>query len=743
ASVTTLVPALAPPETTGVQFSAAIAQPLPTPESAAPLPAVAVSESQDLATFTPPGPLPPAAPSSPAEAYAQSVDRVLQVVNGSSPEVLTDSATELGANSLNSANSNGWHTPDINCEESVANGANPSPQVDGIGAAIAPLPAATCVAQVDILVVPPATDGPVTGEYDSHSIPPHPIPPHQLHPGIPPGVPIYRVPEDQQIQELLEESEADFIPEAEPSVDSPTLNITNAGAERDDDLSPLERQPTRLFNLETANQLADNALQMSAGFHQTLSNDSPAPATGGQLYYGSIDWGITDDWQIGLAGQYFDDPPPSAIDGEFPNITLFSIAPNVKYRVLDQEQFDLGVQGSVELFSVDSSLYDTDGAEAQVVGSLHVPMTYEVGSEVQLHLTPGVAFFPDSINGNDFYGTVFSVGTGVSWQPSERLLFYGTLNLPLGPGGNAISTDDQDMEQQLVWTVGSRYNVTPKVGVDLYASNGLGVTPATGVLAFLPEGEDAVVGLKLNYTPDLSVGYRSSFRDGASEDLTERDRQLLLDGFTLSTPHTVQPGSVLISTGGGTNERYYGSVAYSPDEDFQIEGLIEEFSSPNNIITENEAGDNVKYAVGAQLRLLNQQQGDPFSLGVRLLGGRDTDDDRQIGTLFADLPMAYDVSDRTTLFANPRLAAFSEDEVFGIGVGVNHEVLDGLQLVGEVTPVIDETVVWAAGARYTVPKTGLSLDLYASNAAGRNGLGTLVGESDTNVGFNLNWLMGG
>ncbi|NEQ96110.1 MAG: hypothetical protein F6K30_05200 [Cyanothece sp. SIO2G6] len=50
--------------------------------------------------------------------------------------------------------------------------------------------------------------------------------------------------------------------------------------------------------------------------------------------------------------------------------------------------------------------------------------------------------------------------------------------------------------------------------------------------------------------------------------------------------------------------------------------------------------------------------------------------------------------------------------------------------------------MWAAGAWYAVPKTGVSLDLYASNAAGRNGLGTLVGEADTSAGFNFNWLVG-
>ena len=140
-------------------------------------------------------------------------------------------------------------------------------------------------------------------------------------------------------------------------------------------LSPLETPPGRLFNLETANQLPDNALQISVGTHQTLPDD--APGTGDQLYYGSIDWGATDDLQLSLAYQNFDDSPAEPINGVSPNITLESIAPSLKYRLLMTERLALGVQGSVEYFSFESDLFNSDdsGGEA-IIGSLHAPLTY-------------------------------------------------------------------------------------------------------------------------------------------------------------------------------------------------------------------------------------------------------------------------------------------------------------------------------------------------------------------------------
>ena len=520
----------------------------------------------------------------------------------------------------------------------------------------------------------------------------------------------------------------------------PGATVTSRPISEDITLSPLERPPTRLFNLETANQLSAGSIQLSTGFHQTISSD--VDGTGNQLYYGAVEWGINDDLQIAFTGEFYDDPPAQAIDGELPDITWLSLAPSIKYRLVNEEHFSLGVQGSVELLSLSSSLLDTDDSDERVIGSLHLPMTYTMSPKFQFHLTPGVAFFPASINDVEFYDTVFLLGGGFSWQPSERWLVFSTLNLPLGPGGNTID-DDQSIDRQLVWTVGTRYTVTPKVGVDLYGTNGFGVTPATGILSFIPEGDEPLIGLRLNYTPDLGSGYRSSFRQTQPVPLSERDRHLLIDGFTLTTANTLEPGTVALTGGFGTNDSYNVSVAYSPDQELQIEAALDQFGSDDDVSLDDSAGDNLKYMLGVRIRLLNQFQGDPLSLGVRILGGRDTGERNQIGILFAEVPVTYQVNSRAALFFNPRLAAFSDTVRFGVGLGLNYEIARGLQLIGEVTPVVDdEPTVWAVGTRYQVPRSSISLELYATNAIGRNGLGNLAGESGARLGFNINWVIG-
>lgn len=505
--------------------------------------------------------------------------------------------------------------------------------------------------------------------------------------------------------------------------------------------TPLQRPPVSLFNLETANQLPAGAVLAKFGAHQTIPDSSPG--TGSQLYYGGIEYGITDDLQIGLSGQVYDDPPTQAINGQTPNITVLSLAPSVKYRLLKAKQLSLSVQGSVELLSLSSSLFDTDDGDGlSVVGSVHVPVTYTASPNLQLHITPGVSILPGSLNDSEFYGTSLTLGTGMSWQPSEQWLIYSSLTLPIGPGGNTINSD-QSIGRQPVWALGSRYNVTPRTGIDLYATNGLGVTPATRILTSIPEGEELLVGIALNYTPDTGLGYQSSFRETPRMPLSARDHQLTADGITLTSANTLQPGSVALSTGAGTNGNYRLGIAYSPDIDFELEAIVEDFGSDDDITETNSAGDTLRYMLGASIQLLDQRQNDPISLSARILGGRDTDKAGTVGALFVDLPITYQVNPRTALFFDPRLAAFGGDINVGLGLGINYEVAQGLQFIGEITPVFgNERMVWAFGGRYSFPRTAVDLELYATNAAGRSGLGTLIGQSDTQVGAGLRWVIG-
>ncbi|MEO0768534.1 MAG: hypothetical protein AAFY72_03740, partial [Cyanobacteria bacterium J06649_4] len=452
-------------------------------------------------------------------------------------------------------------------------------------------------------------------------------------------------------------------------------------------------------------------------------------------------WGITDNLQLSLSGHSYDDPPIRAVNGASQNITFTSLAASVRYRLLNGEQLALGVQGALESLAFSSDLFDSADGGANIAGAVHLPLSYTVSPELQLHLTPGVSLLPGQINGNEFYDTIFTVGTGVSWQPSERWLLYGALNAPLGPGGNTIETD-RDIDRQLIWSLGSRYNVTPRTGINLYATNGLGVTPATAILASIPGGDDLLLGVEVQYTPDTGLGYRDRFDGESRPPLSARDRQLMSDGITLASGNTLAPGNVEISAGAATQGQFYGKLAYSPDEALQFELSFEDAGSIDETIDATTAiNEAVRYSVGGRVQLLDQRLGDLVSLSARILAGRDVDD--EVGVLFADVPMTYEVNSQLALMLDPQIALSGVDDRAGLGLGVNYEVVEGLQLIGELTPVFGgDRTIWAIGTRYGFAQNGLSLELYGTNAVGRHGVGTLVGEDDARFGAGLTWVVG-
>jgi hypothetical protein len=94
---------------------------------------------------------------------------------------------------------------------------------------------------------------------------------------------------------------------------------------------------------------------------------------------------------------------------------------------------------------------------------------------------------------------------------------------------------------------------------------------------------------------------------------------------------------------------------------------------------------------------------------------------------------SYKSSDRFVFTVAPKLGAFGNVDMAGLGLGVNYQVSDNLELIAEATPVgLDgDTATWAAGLRYNIGKSGFSIDASATNAVGRQGIGSMIAQDDT------------
>lgn len=517
--------------------------------------------------------------------------------------------------------------------------------------------------------------------------------------------------------------------------------------------TPLQLPPIRLFNLETANQLPAGAIQFNGGIRAfpASSDETLAGGSGLQVFSFSVDGGVTDRLQLGASFWAFSDAPGKRIAGEAPDLTFGALAPTLKYQILKKDKLSLGVNTSVEALYISSQLgLFTTSQEKDpsytAAGSVLFPLTYSVTPQFQVHFTPGVAFFPGDLNGTDFYGTFFNLGAGFSWQPVQRFNLFADINGPLGPGDNTVRSSDGSLTKAVVWSAGFRYLVNPALGFDVYATNAFGTTPATRLLTFIPDSSQVAVGAALNFTPDIGQNYQTSFRSGPRVKLTERDRQLLLDGFTLTTPATQLPRMLGVRAGIGTGTGFRLSTGLTNDGQLELSG--EQLDEGVDIIAgpgENYSGD-FNMSVGVKLRFLDQVQGDPFSLALKGSYGQGvvTGEGRVRTWGIFELPVGYNIS-RATLFFNPKVGILANTTPAGIGLGLNYQLWQGLQFIGEFTPMVTgERSVWSVGLRYLAPKLNLGVDLYGSNAAGQNtALGGLVAQEDPKVGINIHWLFGG
>ncbi len=510
--------------------------------------------------------------------------------------------------------------------------------------------------------------------------------------------------------------------------------------------TPLQLAPSKLFNLETANQQPAGTVSISTGV-RFFFTDQVGFSTGLQVYNAAIDGGVTDRLQLGLATTLFDDRLPRALSGQSVDLQFLSIAPNFKYQLIKDSNLSLGLSGSLELLQILTTpglLNPTPETITgnHLAGTLQVPLSYALNPELQVHFTPGVAFYPETINATPFFGTILNLGAGLSWQPLEQVNLFADLNLPLS-GGNAISSQDSSIFRQLVWSAGLRYLVNPDVGLDLYATNAFGTTPATRFLSFVPDGDQTAIGVNLNYTPDFGQGYASSFRKSPLVQLDQQDAALLLDGLTLTSADTLLPGMLRLRGGLGAGDGL--NIAYGLTNDFQVE-LIGEQLREGKDLNSDTYGPGLKLGPAVKLRFLDQVQGDPFSLGLKVALGLDLISDDRIGLFSAELPFLYRLAPQVALSFNPKAAFVLERSVVGAGLGVNYGLSKDLQLIGEFTPLFTgQTPVWSVGARYFNSALGLGVDVYGSNAIGQYTLGGLVAQSDngTSVGFNLHWLLGG
>lgn len=496
--------------------------------------------------------------------------------------------------------------------------------------------------------------------------------------------------------------------------------------------TPLARQPIRLLHLNTANQLKAGDSIASYGETQTIQGGS---GTGNQTYFTYSDWGLTDDLQIGWAYMLNDDPTYLPINGVNIDQQYQSMGPNIKYRFYQDENWSLGILGALEQFQIYSGpgLYNNQESPTvsnTLAGTIQVPISYDLSKEFQVTLTPSVNIFSNNLNGVPFFGTIFNLGAGASWQIFDNLSVFANTTVPLGSGNNALNTSRQFF-RKVLWSVGGTLAYNKAIAIELHLTNSFGGTPTTGILTLPTASNEVLLGGSFIMVPSAKEKRNDIV-------LSDRNQKLSFDWFTLTTPYILPTDDYGLRLAGDSGGTIGGGIFYSFLQDFQVEAIVSAIGGfDTKSVLDQAQGTDTQWRAGGKLVILNQLDGDPFSISGRLTFGRDFGNKE--GYMMVEYPMMYEFNEQWAALFSPKAAINGGNTPVGLGFGVNYQIMPELQMIGEVTPIITgERTVWAAGFRI-FPIKNIAIDLLGTNSTSQFDLGELIAEPGTRFSASIQW----
>ncbi|OWU86256.1 hypothetical protein ATO6_05320 [Oceanicola sp. 22II-s10i] len=498
-------------------------------------------------------------------------------------------------------------------------------------------------------------------------------------------------------------------------------------------VTAMERQPDALFNFTTGDVLPRGAFRFRLGFLQTNPSIQTA-GTGNQIYQSGAAFSPMEGLQFGVDYINHVDPPPRPIATDTPGRSAQVVGggAHVKYRFYDEGPLTMSAQIAGEFLKFSSTIFGKFSQDYEFVGSAHLPVSYDVAPGIRLHLTPGVSIFPGSRGGSTFYGTVASVGAGVTWQVVERLLVYGTVTQPL-TGANTIRSDGSYGRKPVI-TGGARFLFAPNSSVEVFATNGMGTTPTTSVLTYFPNGDMVMIGAMLNLTFGRGSPEKPIYDRAPGTTLTSYQTALQSNGFTLQTPRTRDRGTVELHGEIGTDGARAAHVSVSPDHFLELGASYEEVANDGSAAINALPGTTGRWSGTFKLQFMDQVDGFPVSLGYTFQAGRDR---QKNGVLYMSLPMMREFGPNFAMTVEPKAAFFGSQEIYAVGLGASYSVTPDIRVIGEYTVRDGGRDIWAIGAKTRVQGMPLDVGLHATNAIGAYGINAMTGQSDPKFGLSI------
>ncbi|GAB4524687.1 MAG: hypothetical protein Tsb0014_03370 [Pleurocapsa sp.] len=329
-------------------------------------------------------------------------------------------------------------------------------------------------------------------------------------------------------------------------------------------------------------------------------------------------WGITDKLQLALQFQHVDSSSPAKQSDFISERTEDNeAAMEVKYRLwqnAEQTQLLSGVVGAswgTRGFKFTGRGTITEINNRDIFVSLAVPFTI-TENRWQYTIAPTIGFFKEDsavffhrlpTDTESSFGTTFGVASAVSYQISSQFLLFGDAFIPL-TGNNSINRDSGKPDRAIAYNLGLRYLVNPHLALDLFGSN---TFASFAPLSLTADRDFVALGTKLTFMPDFINANRRYGTLSQSKDTTN----FTTDGLAFFDGGNVPSGEFLLNFQGG-NQGVLTSLRYGFLKD--LEGGI----YLDYIFGET---DESEQGISAKVRLLNQAENEPFTLGLAATAG--------------------------------------------------------------------------------------------------------------------------
>ena len=471
--------------------------------------------------------------------------------------------------------------------------------------------------------------------------------------------------------------------------------------------------------------------------------------TGNQNYSASINYGISDRLTIEGFYSHSDDPLHKKIKNyldPFENRWI-NYGSAIKWQALKRNNLLLALNASVENWNVKSggcntfncnstskNIFTNNAEEVlnnNFIGSLSIPITWNVSKKLDLTLAPRSVFLPSKqskdSNSGDFYGNSFGLGTGLEYKIYQNLKTYSSIYFPIAGGFNSFN-EKIIYNRNPVYNAGLAYSLDTKVALEAGISNGFGMSPSIGILT-LPSSDELLYRASLIYRPS-NIDFpetKNSIQEG-----------LRFGGLSVSNAELLNMGEKKTSFSYDSNGSYSNDFVWGASKNMNFDlslFSIGQKSHKDNTLNYHNT-DKLNVRGGAKARFLSQHNGDFITSGARISAGRL----RGWGWLFAELVNTYSFNEKLSININPKASFSGLGNPSGLGTSLNWEVLKGISLIPEFNFGIKEsTDNWTMALRYS-RINDIHFDLYTTNALNFVDTGQLIRSDNQSFGINIGYI---